>query len=81
MTQANFSAEQRSLSEVKELIEAWRQNREKRRAMPEELWEAAAGLSEKYSLHQILKALRRYIIFTSLQKQEQKKLNFCGFLF
>jgi hypothetical protein len=67
MIQANFSAEQRSLSEVKELIEAWRQNRLKRRPMPEELWEAAAGLSKEYSLHQISKALR--LNHTALKKR------------
>ena len=58
MTETHISAEQRSLSEVKDLFEVWRQNREKRRPMPEELWEAAVSLSEKHSLHQISKALR-----------------------
>jgi hypothetical protein len=58
MRQETISAEQSSLSEVKELIETWRQNRERRRPMPEKLWEAAAGLSENHTLHQISKALR-----------------------
>ena len=57
MTQASISARQPSLEAVNELIEAWRRDRKKRRPMPEELWEAAARLSEKYSLHQISRAL------------------------
>lgn len=57
MTQTGVSARQPSLEAVNELIEAWRRDRKKRRPMPEELWEAAASLSEKYSLHQISKAL------------------------
>ena len=67
MTQETFSAGQRSLNEVKEFFEAWRQNRKKRRPIPEELWEAATGLSKKYSLHQISKALR--LNHTALKKK------------
>lgn len=69
MRQKSFSAKQRSLSEVKERIEAWRQNRKKRRPMPEELWEQAAGLSEEYSLHEISKALR--LNHSALKKRVQ----------
>ena len=54
-------------AEVGERIEAWRRTRERRRPMPEELWEAAADLAKKYSLHKVSKAFR--LSYTSLKKR------------
>jgi len=47
-----------SLDEVRAQFEQWRNSRDKRKAIPEALWEAAASLYPAHSLHQISKALR-----------------------
>lgn len=39
-------------------IEAWRSNRKKRTPIPSEIWSAAVGLAERYSVHRISRALR-----------------------
>jgi hypothetical protein len=39
-------------------IETWRRTRPKPRAMPEDLWEAAARLAEKHGINPTAKALR-----------------------
>jgi|SRR5208282_868625 len=49
---------QPSLKEVQQQFEQWRNRRKKRREqIPPELWEAAASLSEQYSVHEISKRL------------------------
>ena len=47
-----------NLDNVQAQFEQWRNSREKRKAIPDELWGAAAALYPTYSLHQISKALR-----------------------
>ena len=47
-----------SLDEVRTKFEQWRNRCDKRKAIPEALWEAAASLHPAHSLHQISKALR-----------------------
>ena len=47
-----------SLEDVTERFRAWRLTRKCRSRIPEELWDAAAALSEQYSLHPIATTLR-----------------------
>ncbi len=49
---------EQSLDKVCAQFEQWRHSRDKRKAIPEALWEAAASLYPDYSLHRISKALR-----------------------
>ncbi len=57
MIQKNLSRSNLTLSEVKEQFKLWRKTRKSPRPMPRELWDAAAKLSETYSINQISKAL------------------------
>lgn len=52
------SGEQPSLEKVRAQFEQWRHSRDKRKAIPAALWEAAASLYPAYSLHRISRALR-----------------------
>ena len=52
------SGQQLSLDQVRAQFDAWRQNRDKRKSIPDQLWAAAASLYPAYSLHHISKALR-----------------------
>jgi len=52
------TGEQPSLDEIRAQFEQWRNGRDKRKAIPEALWEAAASLYPAHSLHHISKALR-----------------------
>ncbi len=56
-----------NLKEVQNKFHRWRKSRKERRAIPEELWEAAVGLSKYYSIHQISRALR--LNHTALRKR------------
>jgi hypothetical protein len=47
-----------TLEEVKSLFEQWRKDRKHRDIIPEALWDAAASLSGRYSLHEICTCLR-----------------------
>ena len=47
-----------SLDEVRAQFEQWRHSRDKREAIPEALWKAAASLYPAHSLHRISSALR-----------------------
>ena len=47
-----------SLKEVEQQFEQWRKTRKGRESIPEHLWEAAAGLSNNYSINQIARLLR-----------------------
>lgn len=57
MIQENSSSSNLTLREVKEQFKLWRKTRKSPRPMPRELWNAAAKLSETYSINQISKAL------------------------
>ena len=46
------------LDEVRAQFEQWRNSRDKRKAIPQALWEAAASLYPAHSLHRISKTLR-----------------------
>ena len=52
------SEKQPSLEEVQAQFEQWRRSRDKRRAIPASLWEAASSLYPAYSLHRISRTLR-----------------------
>ena len=52
------SGEQPNLDEIRAQFEQWRHSRDKGKAIPEALWEAAASLYPAYSLHRISRALR-----------------------
>lgn len=54
----NSSDMQASLEEVRLQFEHWRYNRDKRGAIPESLWAAAASLYPDHSIHRISKTLR-----------------------
>ncbi|RZB33756.1 MAG: hypothetical protein SRB2_03867 [Desulfobacteraceae bacterium Eth-SRB2] len=54
----NSSDMQARLEEVRLQFEHWRCNRDKRGAIPESLWAAAASLYPEHSLHRISKTLR-----------------------
>ena len=45
------------LEQVRQQFEAWRQSRKKRTAIPQHLWTAAVGLTERYSICHVSKAL------------------------
>ncbi len=67
---ADDSAIELSLEQVRQRFEAWRQQRKKRTRIPQDLWQAAVALSEKYSLCHLSKALR--VNHTALKKQVVK---------
>jgi len=46
-----------SLEEVKERFAKWRQNRKGKEPIPDELWQAAVGLTSEYSVSKIAKTL------------------------
>jgi len=52
------SGELPNLDEIRAQFEQWRHSRDKGKAIPEALWEAAASLYPAYSLHRISRALR-----------------------
>ena len=48
-------------------MEAWCNDPKKSRRIPQELWQAAVGLSKEYAINQISKALR--LGYTDLKKR------------
>ncbi len=57
MSQSPPAATTISLETVKQEFQQWRANRKHRSRIPEELWEAAASLTEQYSVHYISRYL------------------------
>ena len=51
------SGQQSSLEQVQAQFEQWRRSRDKRRAIPESLWEAAASLYPAFSINRISRTL------------------------
>ena len=59
MSQENFSdTSPDTLSKVTARFAAWRNDSKRTKKIPEELWQAAVGLSNEYSINQISKTLR-----------------------
>ena len=56
-----------SLEQVQQRFESWRRHRKKRTRIPQNLWKAAAALSETYSISHLSKALR--VNHTALKKR------------
>ena len=48
-------------------IALWRDNREKRTAMPEDLWRAAAELAQRHGVYRVCRALR--LSYESLKRR------------
>ncbi len=60
-----------SLKSVQKRFETWRSGRaNKREAIPQHLWQAAAGLCKAYSIAQVSRELR--LSYTDLKKKIQK---------
>ena len=59
-----------SLEQVQQRFESWRQRRKKGTRIPQNLWKAAAALSEKYSILHLSKVLR--VNYTTLKKRVVK---------
>ncbi len=57
METKHLSAKTIVIEKVKERFETWREVRKKRTKTPEELWQAAVGLSSDYSLNKISQTL------------------------
>ncbi|MCD6184863.1 MAG: hypothetical protein J7K84_03595 [Deltaproteobacteria bacterium] len=70
MIQKNLSNSKLTLSEVKEQFKLWRKTRKSPKPIPCKLWDAAAKLSETYSINQISKAL--CLNHTSLKERAHK---------
>ena len=47
-----------SITEVQSRFAHWRQTKERREQIPEDLWSAAVMLCEQYSVHRVSRALR-----------------------
>ena len=70
MVQKKISHSNLTLGEVKEQFKLWRKTRKSPKPIPRELWDAAAKLSETYSINQISKAL--CLNHTSLKERVHK---------
>jgi hypothetical protein len=46
------------LEKARDRFEAWRKSREKRSAIPEQLWRLAASLAQDFGVHPVSRALR-----------------------
>jgi hypothetical protein len=57
MAQEIIPSSSPSLEEVKEQFAKWRQNRKVKEPIPDELWQAAVGLTSEYSVSKIAKTL------------------------
>ncbi len=76
MAQEKRSAPPAGMKPVRNRIERWRKTREKRTAMPEELWSAAVALAKTHGVYKTSNALT--VSFEALQKrvgQSPKKRN------
>ncbi len=60
-------ATESDLKEVQGKFQKWRKRKKGRSLIPEELWEAAVGLSSNYSIHQISREL--HLNYSDLKKR------------
>ena len=60
-----------SLETVKRRIQCWRTAKRGRRAMPEELWQVAAGLTRQYSVNRVAQELR--LNYTALKNRVSRQ--------
>jgi hypothetical protein len=55
------------LRELSQRLEQWRKEQSPRARLPESIWDAAAGMAQRYGLHQTAKQLR--LDYTRLKKR------------
>ena len=67
MAPKKYSTPPPSLSEVKEQFKTWRRTRKSSRPIPENLWQAAVGLTAKHSISKISKEL--VVDYSALKKR------------
>jgi hypothetical protein len=67
MALKNYSTPPPSLREVKEQFRNWRKTRKSHRPIPENLWQAAVGLTAKHSISKISKEL--VVDYSALKKR------------
>ena len=57
MAQEIIPSSSPTLKEVKERFSQWRQTRKGREPIPDDLWQAAVGLTNEYTINKIVKEL------------------------
>ena len=67
MNQKNLPAERRTLAEVNAEFRNWRNSRKRGTKIPQQLWQAAAGLSEQHSIGKI--AVTLGLDYTTLKQR------------
>lgn len=60
-----------TLAEVAKMFAAWRSTKQHREPIPKELWDAAASLTNTYSIYQISKSLS--LCYTTLKKRTETR--------
>ena len=73
MKESTVPTETESIETLKRRIQKWRTAKNGRRAMPEELWQAAAGLAGLYSVNRIAQELR--LNYTALKNHVCRQQN------
>jgi len=73
MKESKIPASPKPLETVRNLIQDWRRDKQGRRSMPEELWQAAADLARQSSVNRIAKELR--LNNTALMKRVNRHEN------
>ena len=64
---ANVCVTTADIGQVRQQFQAWRQSRKKRTPIPQDLWNAAVVLTERYSICNVSKALG--LNYTALKEQ------------
>ena len=67
MNRENLPAERRTLEEVNNEFRSWRNSRKRGTKIPQQLWQAAAGLSEQHSIGKI--AVTLGLDYTTLKQR------------
>ncbi len=58
-----------TLAEVKTSFAAWRNKKQHREPIPQELWDGAVSLTEQYSIHKVSRALS--LCYATLKKRAE----------
>jgi hypothetical protein len=78
MAQEIVTSSSTALEQVKERFAQWRQNRKGREPIPDELWQAAVGLTTEYSVTKIVKTLNlTHSDFKERMIEAQNTSNLC----
>ena len=73
MSRAVIPVTSATLLEIQNQFKQWRGSRRVRGPIPEALWEAAAGLCESHSIHEVAKALG--LNYTDLKERVKRSKN------